>query len=146
MFSEKSFGILFLIIRHFVANFRGVKGISKLADRKKFLIYSAYAWGSSLFMISLCLFMDGSSFISNDWKPGFGDKNCFLKSIWSSEFVLTDSITIVQYFCRTKDNGIFVSLFADHNYHMLQFDIFHIDRIENTQGSNGNVENYGKRG
>lgn len=86
-FNKKSYWFFFIekknyifFTRYFVANFRGVKGISKLADRKKFLIYSAYAWGSSLFMISLCLFMDGSSFISDDWKPQFGVGNCFLKS------------------------------------------------------------------
>lgn len=57
-----------------------MRGISKFADRKKFLIYSAYAWGSSLFMVGLCYFMDSSSFVSSNVQPGFGVDTCFLKS------------------------------------------------------------------
>lgn len=68
-------------------NFRGMHGISKFADLKKFLVYSAYAWGSTIFMVALCYLMDASSNISSNFQPGMGAETCFLKKSRLSEFL-----------------------------------------------------------
>ncbi|KAJ6642045.1 G-protein coupled receptor Mth2 [Pseudolycoriella hygida] len=74
--------------RHFVALVTsGMHGISKFADFKKFLVYSAYAWGSTIFMVALCYLIDASSSISSAYQPGMGAETCFLKKSRLSEFL-----------------------------------------------------------
>jgi len=68
-------------------NFRGWQGITKSADCKKFLVYSTYAWGSTIFMIVLCYFMDFISWMPSKFQPGIGVETCFLKKSRLSEFL-----------------------------------------------------------
>ncbi|XP_037034908.1 G-protein coupled receptor Mth2-like [Bradysia coprophila] len=67
-------------------NFHGMQGINKFDDLKKFLVYSTYAWGSSMFMVALCYLMDASSNISSNFQPGMG-AGCFLKADRLSQFL-----------------------------------------------------------
>ncbi len=71
-------------------------GISKFADLKRFLIYSTYAWGSTILMVVLCYLIDASSQIPSKYKPGMGVDTCFLQSKYfqpeTSEFLTAFTI------------------------------------------------------
>ncbi|XP_055688325.1 G-protein coupled receptor Mth2-like isoform X2 [Lutzomyia longipalpis] len=66
--------------------FRGVRGIQRDADRKKFIIYSVYAWGCAIVILSIALTLQFTDAIPNDLRPGIGAETCFLKSTKLTEF------------------------------------------------------------
>ncbi|XP_055913700.1 G-protein coupled receptor Mth2 isoform X2 [Eupeodes corollae] len=77
-------------------NIRAPRG--RYNEKKRFILYSIYAWG--LAFISLCLtyFAQQSTFISNDWKPAIGSEElCWLqmKTGWSAMIYFFGPIVII---------------------------------------------------
>uniref|UniRef100_A0A1L8DK28 Putative g protein-coupled receptor n=1 Tax=Nyssomyia neivai TaxID=330878 RepID=A0A1L8DK28_9DIPT len=66
--------------------FRGVRGIQRDADRKKYIIYSVYAWGCAIVILSISLTMQFIDAVPDSMKPGIGLESCFLKSEKLTEF------------------------------------------------------------
>ncbi|XP_059613890.1 G-protein coupled receptor Mth2-like [Phlebotomus argentipes] len=66
--------------------FRGVRGVQRDADRKKFIIYSVYAWGCSIVILSIAVAMQFAESVPESMKPGFGVNSCWLKSEKLTEF------------------------------------------------------------
>lgn len=70
----------FLIFR----GFRSLHGSVKQRERKKFLIYSIYAWGCAAILTGICAIMDFLPKIPNYLiKPDFGKMNCWFTSKFS---------------------------------------------------------------
>ncbi|XP_069703709.1 G-protein coupled receptor Mth2-like [Periplaneta americana] len=60
---------------------RPLRGSVKERERKKFLMYSVYAWGSPLIMLIVCLLMDLLPGIPDTYiKPEFGVKKCWFRT------------------------------------------------------------------
>ncbi|XP_076378233.1 G-protein coupled receptor Mth2 isoform X2 [Megalopta genalis] len=58
--------------------FRSLQGSVKQRERKKFLIYSIYAWGFATILTSICVLMDNLHSIPDHFiRPGFGIRNCW---------------------------------------------------------------------
>lgn len=59
--------------------FRGVRGIARDSQRKKFILYSLYGWGCPL-MIAVFVYMaDNLDFIPVQYQPQIGVSTCFMK-------------------------------------------------------------------
>ncbi|KAL9901376.1 G-protein coupled receptor Mth2-like isoform 3-T3 [Glossina fuscipes fuscipes] len=64
-------------------NFR-FTGSKRLTQRKRFLMYSLYAWGGPL-ILTVCVIIAQASNLENSLKPGIGDEYCWLKTDdWSA--------------------------------------------------------------
>lgn len=58
--------------------FRTLRGSKQQRDRKKFIIYSIYAWGSASFLTGTCLILDFSPIIPKNFiRPHFGEGSCW---------------------------------------------------------------------
>ncbi|XP_063973101.1 G-protein coupled receptor Mth2-like isoform X1 [Diachasmimorpha longicaudata] len=58
--------------------FRALQGSVKQRERKKFIIYSLYAWGSASLITGVCLIMDFVPSIPDSFiKPRFGETRCW---------------------------------------------------------------------
>ncbi|XP_028981831.1 G-protein coupled receptor Mth2 [Diachasma alloeum] len=58
--------------------FRALQGSVKQRERKKFIIYSVYAWGSASLITGVCLIMDFVPNIPDSYiKPRFGETRCW---------------------------------------------------------------------
>ncbi|OAD59565.1 G-protein coupled receptor Mth2 [Eufriesea mexicana] len=58
--------------------FRSLQGSMKQRERKKFVIYSIYAWGCASILTGICIIMDFLSDIPEYFiKPEFGKQNCW---------------------------------------------------------------------
>ncbi|XP_011307422.1 uncharacterized protein [Fopius arisanus] len=58
--------------------FRALQGSVKQRERKKFIIYSIYAWGCASIITGVCLIMDFVPGIPDSYiKPRFGEKRCW---------------------------------------------------------------------
>ncbi|GAB0093376.1 G-protein coupled receptor Mth [Sergentomyia squamirostris] len=69
--------------------FRGsrvTRGIPKNEERKQFLIYSIYAWGCSLTILSITIAMQFSEAIPEHHRPGIGVETCWIKGRKINEF------------------------------------------------------------
>ncbi|XP_055702005.1 G-protein coupled receptor Mth2-like isoform X3 [Phlebotomus papatasi] len=66
--------------------FRGVRGVQRDVDRKKYIIYSVYAWGCSIVILSIALGMQFSKNVPDDMRPGIGVDSCWLKGEKMTEF------------------------------------------------------------
>ncbi|XP_055841355.1 G-protein coupled receptor Mth2-like isoform X2 [Episyrphus balteatus] len=67
-------------------------------EKKRFILYSIYAWGLALISLGLTYAAQQSSFISNDWKPQIGgDEWCWLevKKGWSAMIYFFGPIIII---------------------------------------------------
>ncbi|GAB0093375.1 Methuselah, N-terminal domain [Sergentomyia squamirostris] len=67
--------------------FRGVRGNQKDEERRKYIIYSLYAWGCSLTMLTISLVMQFTEAVPVHMRPGIGDKSCWLKGEKITEFM-----------------------------------------------------------
>ncbi|KAI4482567.1 hypothetical protein M0804_008420 [Polistes exclamans] len=82
--------------------FRALRGSMKQRDRKKFIIYSIYAWGIASFFTSICLIMDFAPNIpENTIRPQLGEKKCWFttNSATNIYFTLPMTISIVCNLC-----------------------------------------------
>lgn len=57
--------------------FRGVRG-AKSTERKKFALYSLYAWGCPLLLITISLIFDHTELIPPNFRPQIGVTRCFI--------------------------------------------------------------------
>lgn len=116
-------------------NFKGMKGIKKIPDTKRFILYFAYAYGSTLFITILAYIMDSMTSIPLEWRPGFGLTNCFLKREPLSEFIYLYLPTILI-LCT---NIIFFILTAKKIRHV-QIDLARITAKEESQMHKANLQ------
>ena len=66
---------------YFFSGVRFLRGSVKERERKKFLLYSVYAWGAPLIMLVVCLLMDLIPDVPGTFiKPEFGVTKCWFKS------------------------------------------------------------------
>ncbi|XP_055605584.1 G-protein coupled receptor Mth2-like [Uranotaenia lowii] len=65
--------------------FRGVRG-AKGAERKRFLLYSLYAWGCPIVLVAVNLMMDYTELIPPQYRPQVGFERCLLKENKYVEF------------------------------------------------------------
>ena len=63
-------------------NFR-LTGPIRIGQRKRFIMYSAYAWGVPLCLTCIVMIIQNSN-IDDYYKPGIGDDYCWLKSKYKS--------------------------------------------------------------
>ncbi|XP_055619906.1 G-protein coupled receptor Mth2-like isoform X2 [Toxorhynchites rutilus septentrionalis] len=66
--------------------FSGVRG-AKSTERKKYALYSLYAWGSPVLLVTLALCMDYTDLIPVAYRPMIGVKRCLLQSSKLVEFL-----------------------------------------------------------
>ncbi|XP_053592814.1 G-protein coupled receptor Mth2 isoform X1 [Microplitis demolitor] len=58
--------------------FRALQGSIKQRERKKFIIYSSYAWGCAGILTGICLIMDFHPSIPSSFiRPQFGEQSCW---------------------------------------------------------------------
>ncbi|XP_057321000.1 G-protein coupled receptor Mth2-like isoform X4 [Microplitis mediator] len=58
--------------------FRALQGSIKQRERKKFIIYSSYAWGCAGILTGICLIMDFHPSIPSSFiRPRFGEQSCW---------------------------------------------------------------------
>ena len=77
-----------------------MRGSVRERERKKFLMYSIYAWCAPLIMLVVCVFMDLLPDVPSTYiKPGFGITKCWFNSKYKQSFLLllTVSISTVSY-------------------------------------------------
>ncbi|XP_043495962.1 G-protein coupled receptor Mth2-like isoform X2 [Polistes fuscatus] len=75
--------------------FRSLRGSVKQRDRKKFIIYSIYAWGIASFFTSICLIMDFAPNIpENTIRPELGEKRCWFTTNNATYIYFTLPVTI----------------------------------------------------
>ncbi|XP_035786266.1 G-protein coupled receptor Mth2-like isoform X2 [Anopheles albimanus] len=65
--------------------FAGRRG--RTSERRKFLYYSVYAWGTPLLCVSLVLLLDHTEFIRYNLRPNIGKEGCFLKEEMLTQFL-----------------------------------------------------------
>lgn len=58
--------------------FRGVRGIAHDLQRKKYALYSLYAWGCPLLILTWALLADNFEIVPKPYRPAIGDTSCFL--------------------------------------------------------------------
>lgn len=58
--------------------FRGVRGVMRDAERRKFIMYSLYTWGCSMLILAWCLLVDNTTFLPYQYRPLIGTNTCFL--------------------------------------------------------------------
>ncbi|XP_035786274.1 G-protein coupled receptor Mth2-like isoform X2 [Anopheles albimanus] len=59
----------------------------RTSERRKFLYYSVYAWGTPLLCVSLVLLLDHTEFIRYNLRPNIGKEGCFLKEEMLTQFL-----------------------------------------------------------
>uniref|UniRef100_A0A182FDQ8 G-protein coupled receptors family 2 profile 2 domain-containing protein n=1 Tax=Anopheles albimanus TaxID=7167 RepID=A0A182FDQ8_ANOAL len=59
----------------------------RMTERRKFVYYSLYAWGSPLLFLSLILLFDHTELISYQLRPNVGAEGCFLKDERLTQFL-----------------------------------------------------------
>lgn len=59
-------------------NFR-ITGPIRIGQRKRFIMYSTYAWGVPLCLTCIVMIIQNSN-VDDYYKPGIGDDYCWLKS------------------------------------------------------------------
>ncbi|XP_055619910.1 G-protein coupled receptor Mth2-like isoform X2 [Toxorhynchites rutilus septentrionalis] len=47
-------------------------------ERKRFIYYSIYAWGSPMFILGLALLFDHTDLVEEEYRPRFGMEGCFI--------------------------------------------------------------------
>ncbi|KAL5291457.1 hypothetical protein ACFFRR_010700 [Megaselia abdita] len=79
-------------------NFKGMIGMNRFNERKRFAIYSLYAWGFACLFLMATITAQLTSFINPDWKPHIGsDEFCWLnvKTGWSALLYFFGPIMII---------------------------------------------------
>ncbi|XP_055537393.1 G-protein coupled receptor Mth2-like isoform X1 [Wyeomyia smithii] len=66
--------------------FSGVRG-AKSTERKKFALYSLYAWGCPVLIVTLALVMDHTELVPVNFRPQVGVKRCLLQEDKYVEFM-----------------------------------------------------------
>lgn len=61
-------------------NFRGSRGINRFQEKRRYVLYSVYAWGMALVFLILTLCAEEIADIPTYLKPGIGIEYCFLNS------------------------------------------------------------------
>ncbi|XP_015171585.1 PREDICTED: G-protein coupled receptor Mth2-like isoform X2 [Polistes dominula] len=75
--------------------FRALRGSMKQRDRKKFIIYSMYAWGIASFFTSICLIMDYAPNIPESTiRPQLGESRCWFTTNSATNIYFTFPMTI----------------------------------------------------
>lgn len=65
--------------------FRSMQGTVKQREKKKFIIYSIYAWGSASLLTGVCVIMDFVPGIPKTFiRPEFGTGSCWFISEYQS--------------------------------------------------------------
>lgn len=81
----------------FHRGFRSSQGNVKQRERKKFIIYSIYAWGSASILTIICGIMDFvPSVPRNLIRPELGVRSCWLSSTWISTLLLHISVICIK--------------------------------------------------
>lgn len=62
--------------------FRGVRGVQRNAQRKKFIMYSLYGWGCPLCIFTFIYLVDHLPLFDEYMRPRMGEKTCFLYGEW----------------------------------------------------------------
>uniref|UniRef100_A0A2M4DP26 Putative g-protein coupled receptor mth-like 10 n=1 Tax=Anopheles darlingi TaxID=43151 RepID=A0A2M4DP26_ANODA len=65
--------------------FGGSRG--RTTERRKFLFYCLYAWGTPVLLLSLVLLFDHTELIGEDMRPQIGESRCYLKDDKLIEFL-----------------------------------------------------------
>lgn len=66
-------------------NFRGTRGINRFQEKKRFLVYSLYAWGIPVPFLIFTWYAQEIAAIPDYWKPGIGGgEYCWLDSKYLS--------------------------------------------------------------
>uniref|UniRef100_A0A2M4CFX2 Putative g-protein coupled receptor mth2 n=1 Tax=Anopheles darlingi TaxID=43151 RepID=A0A2M4CFX2_ANODA len=65
--------------------FGGSRG--RTTERRKFLFYCLYAWGTPVLLLSLVLLFDHTELIGKDMRPQIGESRCYLKDDKLIEFL-----------------------------------------------------------
>ncbi|XP_046824915.1 G-protein coupled receptor Mth2-like isoform X1 [Vespa crabro] len=80
--------------------FRALRGSMQQRDRKKFIIYSIYAWGMALFFTGICLIMDFAPNIpESSIRPQLGAERCWFKYNTATNIYFIGPMTI-SVFCN----------------------------------------------
>lgn len=58
--------------------FRGVRGIARDLQKKKFLLYSLYGWGCPLMILTVVYLADHTDLVPEVYRPRMGVSTCFL--------------------------------------------------------------------
>ncbi|XP_076169621.1 uncharacterized protein LOC143147843 isoform X2 [Ptiloglossa arizonensis] len=89
--------------------FRSLQGSVKQRERKKFLIYSIYAWGCASIFTGICMVMDFVPSIPENFiRPRFGEESCwfanFQRQFFASRRMKAVDIILVRgiYFIRME--------------------------------------------
>lgn len=53
----------------------------EISDKKRFYLYVLYVYGWSSIMTLIAFILDSKENIPNDFRPGFGEDFCYLKSM-----------------------------------------------------------------
>lgn len=88
-------------------NFR-ITGPIRIGQRKRFIMYSAYAWGVPFCLTCIVMIIQNSN-IDSYYKPGIGDDYCWLKSKCKLYFYLGNTYTQVVVCVYTHTHIIFVN-------------------------------------
>ncbi|XP_076245711.1 G-protein coupled receptor Mth2 isoform X2 [Calliopsis andreniformis] len=82
--------------------FRSLQGSVKQRERKKFLIYSIYAWGCASLLTGVCMIMDFLPQIPNSFiRPGFGNRSCWITTRMATAiyFYAPMGVTVICNIC-----------------------------------------------
>lgn len=70
------------------SGFRSLHGSVKQRERKKFIMYSIYAWGCAIILTTFCMVMDLVPNIPIDFpRPQFGQGSCWFHSKYQHCFI-----------------------------------------------------------
>ncbi|XP_017843857.1 G-protein coupled receptor Mth2 isoform X2 [Drosophila busckii] len=78
-------------------NFRGTRGINRFQEKKRFLLYSLYSWGSALVFLIFTMFVQEYTDVPDYLKPGIGSGlYCWLDmKSWSAMIYFFGPILII---------------------------------------------------
>ncbi|XP_076649673.1 putative G-protein coupled receptor Mth-like 3 isoform X2 [Halictus rubicundus] len=82
--------------------FRSLQGSVKQRERKKFVIYSIYAWGCASILTSVCAIMDFLPSVPDHFiRPQFGEQSCWFKTDEAKAiyFYVPMGVTVVCNIC-----------------------------------------------
>ncbi|KAL9912134.1 methuselah-like 10 isoform 3-T3 [Glossina fuscipes fuscipes] len=79
-------------------NFRGSRGINRFQEKRRYLLYSLYAWGMALVFLILTFYAEEISDIPAYLKPGIGIEYCFLNMLsWSPMIYFFGPIIVIVF-------------------------------------------------
>lgn len=76
--------------------FRGVRGIAGNLQRKKFILYSLYAWGCPLLILTWAFFADHLLLVPMPYRPAIGENSCFVNCKCEDDSMIETEINVVN--------------------------------------------------